>query len=489
MIYRKELHALLRQDMYSFISKAFGTVVPGAQFFGNWHLQAIAYHLELVEQDCINRLIITLPPRSLKSISASVAFPAWLLGRDPTRRIVCVSYADALAGKHASDMRRLMQSEWYQEVFPGTRIDPKKSRLQDMTTTDGGYRLSTSVGGSLTGRGGDIIILDDPHKAHEVESDVSRESVIDWYKNTLLSRLNHPEDPIILIMQRLHEEDLAGHLLATGEWDHLNLPAVAEEEEWIEVGWDEDDWYVRQEGELLHPERVSQKNLDELKSELGPYVYEAQYQQRPAPLGGGIIKWDWFEFYDRVPHRQPDDQVVQCWDPAMSITEHADYSVCTTWLLRGDRFYLIDVVRVQLEHPQLVSRILLEARRHKPNLILMETLGHGKALFDDVRRHVGIRMMGTRPEGDKVSRMVGESSAIYAGYVYLPKEAPWLMDLRREIVAFPKGKHDDQVDSISLFLYWTRLRGPRRRNLQVRVTPVYAEPNYTTADILNSPYQ
>ena len=489
MTTRKHYHALLRQDLYSFIAKAFGTVMPGSRFMPNWHIRAIAWHLELIERGEINRLIITLPPRHLKSISASVAFPAWLLGRDPTRHIVCVSYSQSLAGKHAADMRRVMYSDWYRDIFPQTRFDPRQSPLIDLTTTKGGYRMSTSVGGSLTGRGGDILIIDDPHKADEVGSDVTRVAVIDWYRNTLLSRLNHPDDPIIVIQQRLHEDDLAGHLLETGDWVHLNLPAIAIEDEWIELGEDEDDWHYRHEGDLLHPERVSAAALEELKAQLGPYPFDAQYQQSPAPFGGGLINWEWFQFYDRIPRRYADDLIVQSWDPAQSVTEHADYSVCTTWLVQKDRFYLLDMIRFRAEYPELLQRVLVEAERWRPNEIIIEAVAHGKALVDDVRKKTRFWIRASIPRTDKVSRMVGESAALAGKYVYLPKDAPWLNDFRREMVAFPMGKHDDVVDSLSQFLYWTRVRGPRRFKTELRVTVAQAMPDYRTEDILNCPWQ
>jgi predicted phage terminase large subunit-like protein len=369
-----------------------------------------------------------------------------------------------------------MQSGWYPDVFPGTRFDQQKSPLRDMTTTQGGCRLSTSVGGSLTGRGGNVLIIDDPHKAHEVESDVVREGVIDWYRNTLISRLNHPDDAVILIQQRLHENDLAGHLLESGEWDHLNLPAMAEKDEWIEVGHEEDDWHFRKKGDLLHPERVSQEALNEIKLQLGPYLYAALMQQSPAPLGGGLIQLDWFKTYDKVPQRLHGDHIVQSWDPAQSITENADYSVCTTWLIQKNRYYLLDVLRFRAEHPDLVEKVISEANRWRPHLVLIEAVGHGKALCDDVARKTRSRILPVVPQGDKVSRMVGETPTISAGYIYLPKETSWLVEFLREMASFPKGKHDDQVDSVSQFLYWTRMLGPRRPMLTCRVTPVGSPP-------------
>lgn len=476
MITRKQYNVLLRNELYSFIAKAFHTIVPGTKFFPSWHIRTMAYFLELVERREINRLIITLPPRHLKSITASVAFTAWLLGRDPTRQIVCVSYSQDLANKHALDTRRVMQSSWYRDVFPFTRFDHQKSPISDTTTTRGGYRLSTSVGGSLTGRGGNILIIDDPHKAHEVESDVVRKGVIEWFRSTLISRLNHPDDPIILISQRLHENDLAGHLLESGEWHHLNLPAEAEDDEWIEIGHEEEDWHLREKGDLLHPERVSREALDDFKLQLGPYLYAAQFQQRPAPLGGGIIQLDWFKTYTAITPGLPGDQVIQSWDPAQSVTQNSDWSVCTTWLIRKNLYYLLDLIRFRAEHPDLVRKVIEEVHRWQPHLVLIEAVGHGKALCDDVARKTRSRILPVVPRGDKVSRMVGETPAISAGYVHLPKEADWLVEFQREVSAFPKGKNDDQVDSMSQFLYWTRTRGPRRPTLKCRITPVGSPP-------------
>jgi len=184
----------------------------------------------------IKRLIITIPPRSLKSISASVAFPAWILGKKPSKKIICISYSQDLGNKHALDTRVVMTSDWYQNCFPNTKIHPSKNMVSDFMTTQQGFRLTTSISGTLTGRGGNIIIIDDPHKAQEADSDIIRQGVIDSYTNSIFSRLDHKkEDVIIVIQQRLHEDDLAGHLLNSGGWVHLNLPAIAEAKQVISI--------------------------------------------------------------------------------------------------------------------------------------------------------------------------------------------------------------------------------------------------------------
>ena len=451
----KKFRTVLRRNLGSFIHRVFLTINPGIVFMPNWHLEAIAYHLTLVAEGHIKRLIITVPPRSGKSISASVAFPAWLLGLDPTKQIVCVSYAQDLAELHAHHMRIVMQSGWYKNLFPFTRLNPKKSSLNDLNTTQNGYRLSVSTGGALTGRGGNIIIIDDVHKAIGVESEVQRKGVISWYSNTLVSRLNNKnDDAIIVIQQRLHEDDLVGHLLRTGDWVHLNLPANAEEDEYIQTN--DKNWQLREVGDLLQPERESQAILDELKIQMGSNLFAAQYQQRPAPLEGGILKWSWFKTYDKAPGRVDSDIVVQSWDPASSTGDNNDFSVCTTWLLRGKDCYLLDLQRLKLEFPELVKFATKSAYDWYPNLIIDENVGIGRAMYQQVRHKVGSVVRGFAPKSDKEGRMTGESPAIEAGYVHLPEEAEWLVDFRHEVINFPNGKHDDQVDSLSQFLYWRR---------------------------------
>ena len=472
---RKQLQALLRNNLYFFLQRVFREVVPGGRFVPGWYLEAIAYELELVASGESNRLIVTLPPRHLKSIAVSIAFTAWRLGHDPTHRIVCVSYSQHLADYFSLLTRRVMQSEWYQQMFPATRLDPRKCSARELATTAGGYRLATSVGGTLTGRGGQLIVIDDPHNASEVLSEVTRQGTLDWFHNTLISRLDNPDDCIILVQQRLHEEDLAGHLLETDDWYHLNLPAIAEQEEEIEIG--PDRYHRRRPGDLLHPERMPLEALEARKRELGSYGFEAQYQQRPAPLGGGIVKWEWFRFYDRPPVQRPGDMIVQSWDPAQSVAGNSDWSVCTTSLVRDNHFYVLEVQRFRAEAPELINRIVQSARQWHANLVIMEAVGHGLGLYQQVCRKAGCRVMRHEPKGDKVARMVAESPAIEAGYVHLPREADWLLELQREIVNFPNGRHDDQVDSLSQLLYWARMRGPNRPKMECRLTIIGGEPD------------
>lgn len=446
--------AILRNDLSSFLQKSFQAVDPGGAYRHNWHIDAIAHHLEQVERGEITRLIITMPPRSLKSISASVGFPAWLLGRNQRKRILAVSYAESLAEKFALDCQKVMQSAWYRSCFPGTRIAKGRSARNDFETSLGGGRYSTSVGGSVTGRGGDIIVIDDPHKPEDAASDVRRRSVIEWFRSTLLSRLNDPKTgAIILIQQRVHEGDLAGVLLKERGWVHLDLPAIAEEKTVIELG--NGRHIKREEGDLLHPDRLPQDLLDRRREELGSYIFAAQYQQRPAPLGGGMVKWEWFPTYDTPPAQGLGDQLVQSWDTASKAEEANDYSVCTTWLVRRNReAWLLDVLRQKLEFPELRRRLINHAGYWKPSLILIENAGSGTHLIQDLKRSTRYNIRSIVPKHDKETRLMSVTPVIEGGRIAIPKEAPWLADLRRELMIFPKGRHDDQVDSVSQFLSW-----------------------------------
>jgi hypothetical protein len=226
-----EYEALLRQDLSTFAARCFYDLNPQTELAMNWHLEVIAAKLTAVRQGKIRRLIINLPPRHLKSLMASIAFPAWCLGHDPSAQVLCVSYAEALSNKLARDCRSIILSPWYRRIFP-TRLAAHRQAVQEFLTTRQGYRLATSNGGVLTGRGADIILIDDPLKPEEALSDTQRQAANEWFSHTLYSRLNNKRTgAIVMIMQRLHEDDLVGHVLTQEPWEVISFPAIAEEDE------------------------------------------------------------------------------------------------------------------------------------------------------------------------------------------------------------------------------------------------------------------
>jgi len=452
-----EYQALLRHDPCSFLQRCFHELNPDARFLTNWHIELMAAKLAAVRQGKIRRLIINVPPRHLKSLAASVTLPAWCLGHDPSARILCVSYAQDLSDKHARDCRRILNSSWYRAIFP-TRLSPERQAVGEFVTTAQGYRLATSVGGVLTGRGADLIIIDDPLKPDEALSDTQREAVNEWYDHTLLSRLNDKgTGAIVLIMQRLHEDDLVGHVLAQEPWERLVLPAVAEEDEehCFETPFGSRR-VGRRVGEALHPEREPLAILAQLRRTLGPYHFAGQYQQAPAPLGGGMIKAEWFRSYTPATQPAPFDRILQSWDTANKATELSDYSVCTTWGLKDRQLYLLHVLRKRLDYPALKRAVREQAELHRPEVVLIEDKASGTQLIQELIAEGLYSVTRYEPSGDKVMRLHAQTAMIENGFVHLPAEAPWLAEYLHELTTFPKGRHDDQADSTAQALDWVK---------------------------------
>jgi hypothetical protein len=291
-----EFFTILRMDFMSFLLRCFIELNPQQRFLSNWHIDLIAARLQQVALGKTRRLIINVPPRNLKSIAASVALPAWYLGHNPSGHVIAASYGQDLASKFARDTRTIMISSWYKDLF-STRISPLQRAADDFATVQGGTRMATSVGGTLTGRGADIIIIDDAMKPDDALSEVRRTAANDWFDNTLQSRLNNKETgAIVIIMQRLHQDDLVGHVLEQEPWDVLSLPAIAQEEE---TYWFNDICgrriITRKAGTALHPARESVAHYKALRASMGSYVFESQYQQNPMPKGGAMVKTSWLQ--------------------------------------------------------------------------------------------------------------------------------------------------------------------------------------------------
>ena len=284
-IEQKVHDAILRKDFNVFFQRCHKTLNPGRRFQDNWHIQGVTNELKLVQRGETKRLVINLPPRYLKSTITSVAFTAYVLGLDPTRRIVVVSSTLDLAIKHSNDFRRIVNADWYRRAFPGMRLSKTKNTETEVVTTTGGYRLAMSIDSTITGWGGDVLIVDDPLKPTDACSDSKRNAVNEWYRKELVTRLDdNVNGVIILVMQRLHPDDLSGYVLKeTPPWSHLKLSAIAEDDERIQIG--DDEFHTRRKGDPLHPERQPKWALDDQMSRMGSEDFAAQYQQCPVPTG------------------------------------------------------------------------------------------------------------------------------------------------------------------------------------------------------------
>ncbi|MEK6746040.1 MAG: phage terminase large subunit [Pseudomonadota bacterium] len=443
---------LIECDFPTFIGKTLETVDPGTEFLSNWHINLIAEYLEAARKAQITRLIINIPPRSLKSVCVSVAWPAWILGHNPKARIIAASYAASLSIKHSVDSRLLISSPWYQNIFPEVKLTREQNQKQKFVTTQRGFRMASSVGASVIGEGGNFLIIDDPISPAQAMNKNWRTRVNSWFDNTFATRLdNKKKGVIVLVMQRLHSEDLSGYLLAKGGWEHLCLPAVSMQQKKYSF---KAVTKIREAGELLHPERENMFLIERAKIELGSSAFAAQYQQNPQPEDGGMIKRNWLARYTNLP--EVFDYIVQSWDTAIKSGAHNDASVCLTFVEADGRSYLHDARVVRLEYPDLKKMFYRLAEEFKPNVILLEDKASGQQLLQDVKRESHLPLLGINPKSDKISRFAAVSAMIEAGKLLLPAQAKWLADFEAELFSFPGGAHDDQVDALTQYLDWKR---------------------------------
>jgi len=453
----------MRRSLREFIKSSWGTIEPARDFYDNWHIDAISEHLEAVAHGDIKRLIINVPPRHMKSISVAVALPAWVWTIMPQKRFLFASYALSLSVRDSVKCRRLIDSQWYKthfgQTFELTSDQNQKQRFENDKT---GYRIATSVDGALTGEGGDIIVIDDPHNVREAESSAVRESVLDWWDQAMQTRLNDPKTgAFVIIMQRVHENDLTGHILKDeyNDWDHLCLPARYEighpSPTRSSLGFTDPR---TKEGDLLWPERVDEKTLSNLERSLGTYASAGQLQQRPMPKGGGILRAEWW-----VPWDKPDlpdiEYVLQSWDTAFSTNEKTSYSARTTWgvfRMNGQiNAIVLDMWYDRVTYPELRNIAQESYEDYEPDAVLIEKKASGQSLLQDLRM-AGIPVIPYSPDRDKEARAHAASALLEDGRIYFPSDKKWSKDLIDICAAFPAGDNDDIVDTCTQA--WLRLR-------------------------------
>lgn len=447
--------AILRQDFNSFIEKVFNELNPGIEYEHNWHIDFLADHLTDLNA---KRLIINVPPRSLKSIITSVALPAFILGQDPSKRIIAASFARSLALKHSLDTRFIMESNWYRSLFPSTILSKKQNQKSKFLTSKGGFRMAVSVGSMVTGEGADILIIDDPHNPSHISSKKRREQVIGWYEQTFSSRLNNKDKgSILLIMQRLHNWDLTGYLKERGEFELISIPSIADKNYSYAVSGKK---YTLKEGSIFHPKRFSFDSLKKTEKEMGYRNYSAQYMQKPICDSNGMIRAEELSFYKQIP--VDFDYFVLSLDSAIKTSEKSDYSACSIWAIRDDIYYLVYLYREKPSYPELKKKITYYNAKYRPRYILIEDHASGSSLIQDLRYEGIESIIPIRQKNDKITRFASIMSLLQSGRVLLPKKDIII----REITEFPHSKHDDIVDSISQFLQFMKER--MRKEIRVR---------------------
>lgn len=447
---RDALDAASRISLHVFAERSFEIVYPGQVFERAPYLELVDDRLTKIEKGATRRQVINLPPRSLKSYFATVCFAAWMIGRNPKLNIMIACHTTALAIAHFNNIRKLMKSEMYRHIFPASRIGAGKDTEAEVETNAGGRILAVSFEAAPTGRGADGIIIDDPLKADDAWSPESLEACERFYRDALLSRLNHPRDSFVLIvMQRLAAQDLVGRLSKEEGFDILSLPLQAVDRESIPYG--QNNLFVRDIGDVLNPTRMTREDCESLKAERTEAVFAAQFQQTPLINGGVIIRKSWFTYIDSP---MKDGRIVSSWDTAASRSSKADFSVCTTWRVSGKKFELMDVFRERLDVDSLVDHAKLLVARFKPDKVLVEEAGSGFALGPILKAINGLSVTPVRPIHRKEQRLEQCLVAFREGMVLLPGTASWLKDYIDELLAFPSGRYDDQVDATTLFLNW-----------------------------------
>jgi predicted phage terminase large subunit-like protein len=477
---------LAERHLRHFVKQAWHIVEPSTEYKHNWHIDALCDHLEATLPQvvgdartsgpgAIRDLLVTMPPRAMKSLIISVFFPAWVWIDHPEIRFLYASYAQMLATDHSQLTRMVIESDWYQarwgDRFQLADDDNLKTRFSN---TARGQRIATSVGSAVTGFGGDYVICDDPHNVQQVESESVRESAVRWWNKSMSTRRNNPATSVrIVVMQRVHESDVAGSCIATGEYTHLNLPQEYEETSYVSpIGWTDPR---KREGELLWPERMTPAYVASQKKDLGSTDYAAQHQQRPSPAEGGMFKKHWWRYWqprgDNLPPvevKMPDGSVrhvyaeeqpawwyssAQSWDMTFKETKTGSYVVGLVGAVHGPNGFLLDLCRDRMEFTEAVKAVRKMTNDHPTvGAKLIEDKANGPAVISELQGSIA-GIIPVPVDGSKEARAASATPRVEAGNWYLPHPdlpgAEWVPAFIHELASFPTGAHDDQVDAFS----------------------------------------
>jgi predicted phage terminase large subunit-like protein len=466
---------LARRHFRRFVRMAWPFAGTSQPLADGWYVDAICDHLQAAVQGQIKRLLITIPPRMGKSTFASVCLPAWCWIQNPADRMAFSSYSDRYAQRDSMATRDLVQSKWFRErwVQDKWRLLRDRNTQRDFGNTAGGRRM---VLGKATGEGADsLVCVDDPISADDAHSDAERESVIRWWTQTMSTRANNPRTAFVIVMQRLHERDLAGYVLDAGGYEHLLIPMEYDprRSKVTSLGWKDPRTL---EGELLCPERYSRESLDDLKRSLGSYGYAGQMNQNPAPAEGGLFKKNVWRFWKPAGVKSVElmprpygcwdgpalalpklDQIIVSVDTAQKTGDQNDRTCMLVIGCAGAQRFVLERRCGRMTFPEQLEALAALSKRPGMGAKLIEETANGRSIIDTYQTKipgiVPIKMTGDSKE----SRAASCLPELEAGQVYLPEGAAWLDDFVAEFATFPNGAHDDQVDALSQALNYLRV--------------------------------
>jgi predicted phage terminase large subunit-like protein len=463
---------VLNLTLKDFVHKAWNVLEPVSTLVWNWHLDLICEYLTLIRDNkfktgCrqdMEGIIFNVPPRTMKSLLISVFFPIWVWTTDPSRRFMFVSYSEKLSTQHSVFRRSVIESDWYQKywghMFSISRDQNVKSHYENSSR---GAMFSTGMQATATGMGGDILIFDDPLNPEQAISQVEREAVNQRFDTTFRSRINDPATGVkIIIMQRLHELDLTGHVLAreSSRWEHVSLPAIAQKDE----TWKSPSGALlatQKAGDLLWSARLPQSFLDSQRVGMGSWAFHGQYQQSPAPLDGGIIKRQWVRFYRQLPEKF--EFMVQSWDCTFSGGSDHDFVAGQVWARSGGKYFMLPYRTYErLDFgPTMAAIKSCHARFPQAHAVLIEDKANGPAIISELQKEIA-GVVAVNPEGGKIARAQATAPLWEAGSIELPDPQvfgiSWMEDYLHNLCAFPKAAHDDDMDSTSQALIYMRSR-------------------------------